>query len=96
MILLLGGSGFIGTDIAATLKKSQIPFISPLRHELNLNEKTNIFQFLERNNIETIIWSISTYNPLNISNTIIDHILFKNVLAVCEALYNNIIYLGSM
>ena len=96
MILLLGGSGFIGTDIAATLKKSKIPFISPLRHEINLNEKTNIFQFFVRNNIETIIWSISTYNPLNINNTIIDHILFKNVLDVCEVLYKNIIYLGSM
>ena len=48
MILLLGGSGFIGTNIAATLKKYQIPFISPLHHELNLNEKTNIFQFFEK------------------------------------------------
>ena len=96
MILLLGGSGFIGTNIAATLKKYKIPFISPLRHELNLNEKTNIFQFFEKNNIETIIWSVSTYNSLNISNTIIDHILFRNLLDVCEALYKNIIYLGSM
>ena len=96
MILLLGGSGFIGTDIASTLKKHQIPFISPLHHELNLNEKTNIFQFFEKNKIETIIWSVSTYNPLNISNNIIDHILFRNVLDVCEALYKNIIYLGSM
>jgi nucleoside-diphosphate-sugar epimerase len=96
MILLLGGSGFIGTDIASTLKKHQIPFISPLHHELNLNEKTNIFQFFEKNKIETIIWSVSTYNPLNISNTIVDHILFRNVLDVCEALHKNIIYLGSM
>jgi len=96
MILLLGGSGFIGTDIASKLKKHQIPFISPLHHELNLNEKTNIFQFFEKNKIETIIWSVSTYNPLNISNTIVDHILFRNVLDVCEALHKNIIYLGSM
>ena len=96
MILLLGGSGFIGTDIASTLKKYQIPFISPLHHELNLNEKTNIFQFFEKNKIETIIWSVSTYNPLNISNTVVDHILFRNVLDVCEAYYKNIIYLGSM
>ena len=96
MILLLGGSGFIGTDIATTFKKYKIPFISPLHHELNLNEKTNIFQFFEKNNIETIIWSVSTYNPLNINNNIVDHILFRNVLDVCEALYKNIIYLGSM
>lgn len=96
MILLLGGSGFIGTDIASNLKKHQIPFISPLHHELNLNEKTNIFQFFEKNKIDTIIWSVSTYNPLNISNTIVDHILFRNVLDVCEALHKNIIYLGSM
>lgn len=96
MILLLGGSGFIGTDIASTLKKHDIAFISPLRHELNLNKKTNIFQFFEKNKIETVIWSVSTYNPLNISNTIVDHILFRNVLDVCEALHKNIIYLGSM
>ena len=96
MILLLGGSGFIGTDIASTLKKHHIAFISPLHHELNLNEKTNIFQFFEKNKIETVIWSVSTYNPLNISNTIVDHILFRNVLDVCEALHKNIIYLGSM
>lgn len=96
MILLLGGSGFIGTNIAATLKKCQIPFISPLHHELNLNEKTNIFQFFEKNNFDTLIWSISTYSPLNISNSIVDHILFRNVLDVCEALSKNIIYLGSM
>jgi nucleoside-diphosphate-sugar epimerase len=96
MILLLGGSGFIGTDIASTLKKYQIPFISPLHHELNLKEKTNIFQFFEKNKIETVIWSVSTYNSLNISNTIVDHILFRNVLDVCEAYYKNIIYLGSM
>ena len=96
MILLLGGSGFIGTDIASTLKKHHIAFISPLHHELNLNEKTNIFQFFEKNKIETVIWSVSTYNPLNISNTVVDHILFRNVLDVCEALHKNIIYLGSM
>ena len=86
MILLLGGSGFIGTNIAATLKKYQIPFISPLHHELNLNDKINIFQFFEKNNFDTIIWSISTYSSLNISNTILDHILFRNLLDVCEAL----------
>ena len=80
MILLLGGSGFIGTDIASTLKKHHIAFISPLHHELNLNEKTNIFQFFEKNKIETVIWSVSTYNPLNISNTVVDHILFRNIL----------------
>ena len=96
MILLFGGSGFIGTNIAATLKKYQIPFMSPLRHELNLNEKANILQFFEKNNIDTIIWSISTYRSLNFSNTIVDHILFRNVLDVCEELYKNIIYLGSM
>ena len=96
MILLLGGSGFIGTNIAAAMKKHQIPFISPSHHELNLNMKTNIFQFFERNNIKTIIWSVSTYSPLNNNNIIVDHILFKNVLDVCEALYKNIIYLGSM
>jgi nucleoside-diphosphate-sugar epimerase len=96
MILLLGGSGFIGTDIASTLKKHHIAFISPLHHELNLNEKTNIFQFFEKNKIETVIWSVSTYNPLNINNNIVDHILFRNVLDVCEALHKNIIYLGSM
>ena len=96
MILLLGGSGFIGMNIAATLKKYQIPFISPLHYELNLNEKTNIFKFFEKNNFETIIWSISTYSSLNISNTIVDHILFRNILDVCEALNKNIIYLGSM
>lgn len=96
MILLLGGSGFIGDNIANTLKKYQIPYISPLHNELNLNEKTNIYQFVKKNNIETIIWSVSTYKPLNISNNILDHILFRNVLDVCEELYKNIIYLGSM
>ena len=96
MILLLGGSGFIGTNIAATLKKYQIPFISPSRYELNLSEKANIFQFFEKNNVETVVWSISTYRSFNFSNTIVDHILFRNVLDVCEELYKNIIYLGSM
>ena len=96
MILLLGGSGFIGKNIAGSLKKHRIPFISPFHNELNLNEKTNIFRFFEKNKIETVIWSVSTYNPLNISNTIVDHILFRNVLDVCEAFYKNIIYLGSM
>ena len=96
MILLLGGSGFIGKNIASNLKKYQIPFISPFRHELNLNEQTNIFQFFKHNNIETVIWSISTYNSLNIHNTITDQFLFRNVLDVCEALHKSIIYLGSM
>ena len=96
MILLLGGSGFIGKNIAGSLKKHQIPFISPFHNELNLNEKTNIFQFFVKNNVEIVIWSVSTYSPLNINNNIIDHILFRNVLDVCEALYKNIIYLGSM
>ena len=96
MRLWHGGSGFIGTEIVTSLKKQQIAFISPLHHELNLNEKTNIFQFFEKNKIETVIWSVSTYIPLNISNTVVDHILFRNVLDVCEVLHKNIIYLGSM
>lgn len=96
MILILGGSGFIGRNIVNVFSNANLSFLAPMRRELNLSDLDAIKSYFLTNNISTIIWSISSYHPDSPQQKVDDHILFKNILTVCELFCIKIIYLGSM
>jgi dTDP-4-dehydrorhamnose reductase len=55
MIVLLGGTGYIGGQFAQTLKDRAIPFVAPLRAEVNYSRFTDLRDFLEKTRPEFLI-----------------------------------------
>ena len=54
-ILLLGGTGFIGSELRKSLLKNKIKLISPTKNRLNLKETKKIINYVLRKKITMII-----------------------------------------
>jgi dTDP-4-dehydrorhamnose reductase len=55
MIILLGGSGYIGGQFARTLQERGIQFVAPLRSEINYGQFTVLREFIEKTRPEFLI-----------------------------------------
>lgn len=55
MIVLLGGTGYIGGQFARTLQERGLPFIAPLRSEINYGQFTELRKFLEKTKTEFLV-----------------------------------------
>ena len=96
MILLLGASGFIGSNISQAFEKNKVEFLAPNRNQLNLFSLLDVYRYFEQHSVTKIIWCVTTYSPIKKITSVSDHLAFKNIIAACETFLADIIYLGSM
>lgn len=99
-ILVTGGGGFIGRNLAEGLKE-QYQVYAPSRYELDLLDTEKTAQYLEEHSFDTVIHCANTNNTrINKENVNPYDILYGNLrmywnLARCSQLYKKLYYFGS-
>lgn len=69
MILLLGGSGYVGSALAANLRSRNLPFIAPGHHELDAASKDAVAALVKSQRPDFVINAIGFTGRPNIDGT---------------------------
>jgi nucleoside-diphosphate-sugar epimerase len=94
-MLITGGTGFVGSTLAARLK-GNYDLITPSRQEINLLDGSIELDLLVKNNgVDTIIHLANPRKYTTTESMGQSLVMLKNVLDVCKGNHLNLLYLSS-